>query len=503
MSPRAIAHLLLIACVGGGSATRAAETAVPPPATAASAPAHAEDDERPPRRANTRSKYWLRLEDLRLVKPPAPSPAHPQSAEPAPSAPPAANADPHGQPAPPPTPLEGTLTGGVKHRLGDARQRDSANGELRLKSRGMRGEVEFVAEARVRWDGSYAGRTPFGPQAHHAYAWDADWRELHLTAPLGTDWRATAGYQQLNWGRADNLRVLDQVNPLDLREHVLPEMEDSRIALPMLRLQGPLGDSGWHVDTFGTLRFQPHRRAVSGSEFDLQETAPLTQAGVQLLPEERPHGWSQGEQGLHLSRSFGALDLSLVAMNLRDRLPVYRLEDGATGLQARPQYPRQRWLGVGAAWASGQGWVWRGELAHAPRTVQSTARTPDGLDRVSLTSVLLGVDRAWRDWLFTAQASDRFIAGWQPGDVPPKHQPVVTLAATGNSLNARLESRLSCAWMLANGDGTLCQARLTYHLTDSQFGVVGADFFMGGSDSGFLGRFGAQDRIWLQLGQRF
>ncbi len=412
----------------------------------------------------------------------------------------------HGSAAAAPDPtLEGSLRSGAVYRPHDERHRANPVGEVRLKARWSVAEADVVADGRLRGDGAYAGAGSYGDQARRAYAWTADWRELSLTAPLPGDWRGTVGYQQLNWGRADNLRVLDQVNPLDLRDHVLPEMEDYRIALPLLRLQGPPGGSGWFIDSYWAPRFEPHHLAVTGSEFDLRQTAPMLAAGIEVLPTQRPAtGWREGEAGIHISRSLAGVDLSLVAMRLWDRSPVYRLQAAPAGggIQARGEYQRQTLWGAGMAWAYPGGWVWRAEVARLPGVTYNTSRTADGLTRSSHTSALLGLDRAWRDWLFTAQVSDRHIGHWQPGDLLPQHQPILTLAATGSGFDARLENRVSCAWMMRNRDGTLCQVRLTYKPTDSLFLVAGADMF-NGPDTGFFGRFDAQDRLWLQLGTRF
>ena len=53
----------------------------------------------------------------------------------------------------------------------------------------------------------------------------------------------------LVWGRADELRVLDRINPIDYREGVTALLEDSRIAVPMVRLTQALGEwNGGLVD---------------------------------------------------------------------------------------------------------------------------------------------------------------------------------------------------------------------------------------------------------------
>ena len=59
---------------------------------------------------------------------------------------------------------------------------------------------------------------------------DFELREAFADIHLG-DWFLRLGKQQVVWGQADGLRVLDQVNPLSFREFILGDFEDRRIPL--------------------------------------------------------------------------------------------------------------------------------------------------------------------------------------------------------------------------------------------------------------------------------
>ncbi len=54
---------------------------------------------------------------------------------------------------------------------------------------------------------------------------DQDLRELYLTW-AGDDWQWRLGQQQIAWGRGDYFRLVDVLNPLDLREFLLPYIDD-------------------------------------------------------------------------------------------------------------------------------------------------------------------------------------------------------------------------------------------------------------------------------------
>ena len=65
-------------------------------------------------------------------------------------------------------------------------------------------------------------------------------RELYVQGKIGPAW-LRAGKQQVVWGQADGLKVLDVVDPQDFREFILPSFEDSRIPLWTLNGEIPIG----------------------------------------------------------------------------------------------------------------------------------------------------------------------------------------------------------------------------------------------------------------------
>jgi len=71
-----------------------------------------------------------------------------------------------------------------------------------------------------------------------------DWlRELYLDTSL-SDWLIRLGKQQVVWGTADGIKLLDIINPTDFRELNQNTMEDSRIPIWMLNAERDVGDNG-------------------------------------------------------------------------------------------------------------------------------------------------------------------------------------------------------------------------------------------------------------------
>lgn len=361
------------------------------------------------------------------------------------------------------------------------------------------------AEGRLRWNDAY--RSPaYGPEARDSYRYSGDWRELYVTSNLDA-WNVSLGLQQVVWGKADNLRVVDQVNPVDLRHFVLPDLNDYRKPVPMLRGTRMAGD--WNIEMLYLPVFKPATFARPGSEFDIPLLDPQVLQSVQLLPEKRPPGgFKHGEFGAHLSRSFEGLDLSLFAFHTRDDNPVFRtlMQTDASGnvtpaLQA--EYRRQFMTGLSAAASIGNGMVLRTELAYVPNfTYMVNAGSSDGLAESATLTGLVGLDYNWRDWLFAVQTSDRHISGWNSDYVVKKHAQIYTFSATGTSFAGQLESRIAYSAFANNGDGKLLQLKATWKPDDHWAYTAGIDLF-DGARQGLFGQFRDKDRLWLEAKYRF
>ena len=73
---------------------------------------------------------------------------------------------------------------------------------------------------------------------------DAELREAYIDTEIGSTF-LRVGKQQVVWGQADGLKVLDVLNPQSFREFVLDDFEDSRIPLWIsdVNYQAPFDDN--------------------------------------------------------------------------------------------------------------------------------------------------------------------------------------------------------------------------------------------------------------------
>ena len=74
------------------------------------------------------------------------------------------------------------------------------------------------------------------------------------------DWSIRAGKQQVVWGTADGMKLLDMINPTDYSEMAQNQMEDSRIPVWMLNAEKELEDGG----NFQVVVSQPKENVFAG-----------------------------------------------------------------------------------------------------------------------------------------------------------------------------------------------------------------------------------------------
>jgi len=94
-------------------------------------------------------------------------------------------------------------------------------------------DLNFIYDAPGRLDRNYKGYRIYSQH---------DWlRELYVDTRLA-DWQFRLGKQQVVWGTADGIKLLDIINPTDYREFNQNTFEDSRIPIWMLKAERNITD---------------------------------------------------------------------------------------------------------------------------------------------------------------------------------------------------------------------------------------------------------------------
>jgi hypothetical protein len=201
------------------------------------------------------------------------------------------------------------------------------------------------------YDASYqlAGRSQFPDRLLRHQETEAEFRDTYLRGQLGPRVDIKLGRQILAWGKSDNLRVVDVLNPLDLREPGRTDIEDLRLPVTMLRTDYYLSNWSLTLAAIPEIRFD--KLPVYGSEYyPGNNPAP---------PEQVPgDGGSNTEYAMALQGVMSGWDLSLHLARIFDDEAYLVLEEDS----AERRHSRLDMAGVAGNVALGN-WLIKAELA--------------------------------------------------------------------------------------------------------------------------------------------
>ncbi len=158
--------------------------------------------------------------------------------------------------------------------------------------------------------------------------------EAFIQGPLSDSMDLTLGRQILVWGRSDQFRVTDILNPVDNRMPGLTDVKDLRLPVTMARLD--LYSGPWTSSFILVPERRFDRAAEPGSDYYF---------GPDTLP---PREYSEGQFGkpdlaFALTGTFSGWDLSFYSARLFSRSPYTDIE------QDRPKHKHQRITMLGSA----------------------------------------------------------------------------------------------------------------------------------------------------------
>jgi hypothetical protein len=184
---------------------------------------------------------------------------------------------------------EGLVTGASEpHDAGDAMKTEAS---VKLFINADVGEESTIhAELLLVGDGEAASDRLEGGEEYSQYE---VLRELYLDTS-GAGWDFRLGKQQIVWGTADGMKLLDIINPTDLRELNQNTTEDARIPVWAINAEKYF-DSGASVQ-FIVSEAQPH--FIAGLDADGDAGAPFIFKGVDTITGET-NGF------LNIARDFG------------------------------------------------------------------------------------------------------------------------------------------------------------------------------------------------------
>ncbi|MEQ8514063.1 MAG: AMIN domain-containing protein, partial [Chromatocurvus sp.] len=332
-------------------------------------------------------------------------------------------------------------------------------------------------------------------------------RELYMDIRAGfSDWRL--GKQQVVWGQADGIKVLDVVNPQSFREFILDDFEDSRIPLWMANVTTRVGNANlqllWIPDT------TYHELADFDAPFAPRSPRLLPPLSIAAIaePDKPDDFFSDGDFGAALSGFSGGWDWSINYLYRyldQPALPVVPLSPGMLSpgmppgaVLLAPEYKRSHLLGGSFSTALGS-MTLRGELAWNSDTYQPLATLENrAVGETPEVSGVIGLD--WTPSMETL-VSAQFFNTWLPDHdnrmQRDANEQLVTLLYQQDFANATWRFRGIGLHSINDGD-SLLQLKLSYWFSSSLQLWIGADLF-DGKQRGLFGQYDEEDRVLMGL----
>lgn len=369
----------------------------------------------------------------------------------------------------------------------------------------LRGYGELISEADfLGWRGR-VGITAFFDSAYYLndqrefytdeyldnYEKEIRLDEAYLQGSLSSRLDLKIGRQIVVWGKSDNIRVTDILNPLDRRWPGMVDIRFLRLPVTMTKL-----DYFWQSWNFSTIIIHEPR-------FDLfpvynGEFYPSSQP----VPSLEEPGWSLENQqlGLALNGIFSGWDLALYAASVfPDRS---HLEINELGKPYRT-YERSSMVGSAANLALGN-WLLKAEAAWWSGLNYSTISSEK-----SRLDVLAGLEfTGFSETTISLELVNRHIFDFDPAleqlpDGQKEDWAQYALRFVKNFRNDTIHlTVLLSSFGLLGADGGFERFQLDYDLTDALTLTAGVVFYESGDYPGFR-ETGDNDRLLFELEYRF
>jgi hypothetical protein len=185
------------------------------------------------------------------------------------------------------------------------------------------------------------------------YESEIELREAYLLGSITKNMDIKIGRQIVVWGKSDNIRVTDVINPLDLREPAMTDIEDLRLPLTMTRLDYYVDDFNISALAIHEIRF--NKNPAFGSDF---YPAPIPPP-----PEDKP-GSTLGhtEYALAINGIFSGWDFSAYYADYYNDETRIETVSGSTIPGIQLTHDRLQMVGTTANIALGN-WLLKGETA--------------------------------------------------------------------------------------------------------------------------------------------
>ncbi len=405
--------------------------------------------------------------------------------------------------------MYGSLKNETSYFVSGEKRLDKVQNRLDLKPEAvLTDRLEFRGRALVWYDAAMdieaTNATDLSASIKKHYRYYSRVKEAYLLYG-GDDFDLRLGQQQIVWGKTDGLRMLDIINPLDMREFILDDFLDSRIGLVAARLNyyAYLGDSEHEFELIVIPDAKVAEIAPIGSRWGF--SLPAIPSGITpaLVAGSKPN-WASGnlEYGAAWRANLDGWDLSLNWFYGWKDTPNLQKELTGTTMFITPIYSRMHTVGGSFSNAFGA-WVVRGEMA---------ANINEGLDTSGVTAATsvtkrttlnaaVGIDYTANNWTVSPQLFVRYISGWSSVITEKRTSGFVSLRLATDYMNEKLKPEMIGLYNWADQSWML-RPKVSYEFSDHIRATAGIDLFAGNTSS-FFGQFDKNDRIYTEVEYTF
>ena len=369
------------------------------------------------------------------------------------------------------------------------------------------GRTLFRAIGRLRLDGfdhlepgkssqreiSRASRTlAIGDQV------DLELRELFLRTGKGRI-NVTLGKQQVVWGQADGLKVLDVVNPQDFQEFILDDFDKSRIPLWLINLEVPVSKANLQLLWIPDRTYHKLPAFGAAYAFTSPYIRPTPPPGIpfQIAPIIRPTRFLEDSGvGARLSGFVHGWDLTFNYLYHYADIPIIRRFISTGPLITVTQtYARTHLVGGTFSNAFGS-LTTRGEIGFSSgRYYQNgSLLDTDGVSRSNEVTYVLGFDWFGISQTFLSfQFFQSILTDRPAGTVRGRTDNNITLLYQRNAMNDKLKIELLWLQNFNDKDG-LARPKISYDVRSGVKVWSGFDVIYGKS-KGLFGQYNRNDRF--------
>ncbi len=353
-------------------------------------------------------------------------------------------------------------------------------------------------EGKAFYDLTYQinGRSNYTDDVLDRYESEAEIVEAWLQGSVTRQLDFKLGRQTVVWGKSDNIRITDIINPLDNREPGMTDIEDLRLPIFTSRFDYYPGGV-WNLSALIIHESRAPKEAAQGSDFLPLDVFPFP-VGFVFPDDETPRQSLDNTQyGLALNGMFQGWDLSLYAADVLDSR--WHFEENNTVRR----YGRIRMLGAAVNFTAGS-WLFKAELATLDGLQYNTTQ-----NEKSRRDLLIGVEyMGFKDTSISLEMANRHIKNYEDQMINPadfvRENEVQTALRITRSFN---HDTVDVTWLISlfgsrGNDGGFQRLWVNYDISDGLMATMGVVDYIGG-DKPIMDALSDNDRVFAEVQYSF